>query len=231
MERFFHAELEDLREKLILLGEKATEAVRLAVRALLENKVNLAHQVVAGDEEIDRLDAEIDREAMRYITLRAPKAADMRLIMVAINASQNLERVGDEATTIARRSIRLHSAEQPLYDLRHLEPMSIMVIELLDEAMRCYIDGDAVMPPQIILQDKKVDDLNRLNYQEFMDDIARDPALLKAGLEAIFISKSLERIADHAKNLAQEVAFLLSGKEKLEFTREVQRGAQPRPTE
>jgi len=182
------------------------------MEGLLQANTELSRQVIANDSEIDQLNDEIDRESERYIALRAPKASDMRLVLVAINAGHNLERVGDEATTIARRSLRLHESDQPLRNYHDLEKMSSMAMNMLDDALRCYTEEVPDLPLDIIRRDREVDKLNRSNYNAFSEEISNNPAILGSALECIFISKSLERIADHAKNLAEEVTYLISGK-------------------
>src|SRR5471030_585486 len=113
MKRFFDAELESFRSSLLIMGETATSQVRSAVKALVEGDASLADQVIAADDEIDQLEIKIDEEALRYMSLRAPVATELRLVIVGMKASHDLERVGDEATNIAKRAHKL-SAEPPL---------------------------------------------------------------------------------------------------------------------
>ena len=107
MKRFFDVELESFRSHLILMGEKSMEQVRRSLKALVDSNISLADQVIAADDEIDKLEVEIDDAAIRYMNLRAPIATELRLVIVGMKASHDLERVGDEATNIARRAVRL----------------------------------------------------------------------------------------------------------------------------
>jgi phosphate transport system protein len=223
MKRYFHHELEDLRKHLILMGERSIDAVRLAMQALLADDVSMAGQVIALDDEIDRLEVLIDAECVRYITLRQPVAHDVRLMTVAMKANHELERVGDEATSIAKRARRL--AEFGKVDEFHNIPrMGDLALEQLRDAMDAFITENVDKALLVPRRDKEVDDLNRDNYVKFTDKISAHSDTSHATIELIFISKSLERIADHATNIAEEVVYLLKG-EDVRHTPEVRRTA------
>lgn len=213
MKRYFHKELEDLRSHFVLLGEKAIESVTLATRGLFEQDLSLAEQVLRMDDAIDDLEVEIDREAIRYISLRAPVASDLRLLTVAIKASHDLERVGDEATNIAKRTRRIQ-AEGPNPDIFELEAMTGIALEMLRDSLDSFVEEDAEKALSICRRDKAVDDLDKLNFRAFADRMKERPEVIGPLLEMVFISRSLERVADHATNIAEEVVFLLSGQEK-----------------
>ena len=215
MNRYFHAELDTLRAHLLLMGEKAIDAVRLSVSSLLTKDVNLANKVIAEDDEIDELEIEIDREATRYLTLRSPVASDLRLLTVAIKASHDLERVGDEARNIAKRSRKtiLKSSGQ-IGETFAIEEMAERSIEMISKALKCFIEEDAVGAEDVLLADAAVDNLNKLNYKSFIKLAKNDPDEITRLLDLIFISKSLERIADHATNLAEEVIFMTTAQDK-----------------
>lgn len=213
MKRYFHSELEDLRSQLVLLGEKATEAVRLATRALFEGDLYLVDQVLGMDDAIDDLEVEIDREAIRYISLRAPVASDLRLLTVGIKASHDLERVGDEATNIAKRTRRINR-EGPVSDFLELPEMTAFALEMLRDALDSFVEEDPEKAISICRRDKEVDEMDRRNFARITDMMKDAPEEIASLLELVFISRSLERVADHATNIAEEVVFLLSGQEK-----------------
>ncbi|MGA1204469.1 MAG: phosphate signaling complex protein PhoU [Opitutales bacterium] len=213
MRRFFHNELETMRSHLTLMGEKAIEATRLGFTSLIEKDVALAEQVIAGDDAIDDLEIEIDQEATRYLTLRAPVASDLRLITVAIKASHDLERVGDEAHTIAKRSRKLLVKGCGNYNLGELPQMADKVVNLFEKALECFIQEDAERAREVLAGDQEVDDLNAANIKFFIKQAKMDPNDINCFVDLIFISKSLERIADHATNLAEEVIFLTTAQE------------------
>jgi phosphate transport system protein len=211
MDRYFHSELDALKSKLILMGEKSIEAVRGAIRCLVESDLGAIDGVLELDDAIDELEQQIDRESVRYITLRAPVSTDVRLIFVAIKASRDFERVGDEAHTIAKKTrsiLNRDGRSKPAQPLRH---MGDLAGAMLHDALACLIEEDAAKAREIIARDKEVDRLNRALIDSVSRSIDERRLPSATGVDLIFISKSLERIADHAKNLAEEVIFLLNG--------------------
>lgn len=213
MKRYFHNELEDLRSQLVLLGEKAIDSVRMASRGLLEQDLYFSEKVLEMDDAIDDLEVEIDREAIRYISLRAPVASDLRLLTVAIKASHDLERVGDEATNIAKRTRKIQ-AEGPNPETLEIEEMTQIALEMLRDALDSFVEEDPEKAIAICRRDKEVDDRDKRNFAGFAERMKDAPEHLAPLLEMVFISRSLERVADHATNIAEEVVFLLSGQEK-----------------
>jgi phosphate transport system protein len=207
MKRFFDTELEQFRSHLMLMGETAIRQVRDALKALVDVDVALADRVIAADDELDRLEMEIDDEAIRYMNLRAPVATELRLVIVGMKASHDLERVGDECTTIAKRAVRL-AAEPPLKPYVDIPRMANIAIEMLREAMECFLHGDTEKALAIVRRDAEVDAINKQLYRELTSFMIERPATTTRALELMFISKSLERIADHACNIAEEMVFL-----------------------
>ena len=134
MKRFFDNELETFRSHLMLMGESSIRQVRLALKALVDGDAALADQVIAADDEIDRLEMQIDNEAIAYMNLRAPVATELRLVIVGMKASHDLERVGDEATSIAKRAVRL-AAEPPLKPYVDIPRMANIALEMLRDAL------------------------------------------------------------------------------------------------
>ncbi len=212
MQRFFDAELEKLRTQLIRMGETAIRQVRDVMKALVDGKPSLADQVIAADDELDRLEVEIDDEAIRYMNLRAPVATQLRLVIVGMKASHDLERVGDEATNIAKRVIRL-TAEAPLKPYIDIPRMANIATEMLRGALDCFLAGDADQALAICKRDVEVDEINRQLYRELTSFMIEKPETISRALEIMFISKSLERIADHATNIAEEVIYLVKAKD------------------
>lgn len=213
MKRFFHSELDTLRSQLILMGEKANASLQKSVEALVDKNLDLAVQVMEEDDAIDQLEIEIDREATRYLTLRSPVASDLRLITVAIKASHDLERVGDEARNVAKRVRKMILKQGNIGDLLSIPEMAEKAGEMLREALQCFISEDHEKATAVLDKDETVDDLNKTNFKGFIKQAKGDPELLNQYLDLIFISKSLERIADHATNLAEEVIYLTTARE------------------
>lgn len=212
MHRYFHNELEDIRSKLILIGEKANEAGRIAVAGFLNSDLELTEQAASMDDAIDDLEIQIDHESVRYITLRSPVSSDVRLIFVAIKASHDLERAGDEAHSIAKKTRSILTRDGRVEHKAQIEAMSELAFAMMRDAITCLVEEDLEQAKDIIARDKTVDRLNRENFQALSAKMNGEARVNSSCVETILISKSIERIADHAKNLAEEVIYLLTGK-------------------
>ena len=176
MTRFFDSELETFRSSLILMGETSIRQVRDALTALVGSDIALADRVIAADDEIDRLEIRIDDEAIRYMNLRAPIATELRLVIVGMKASHDLERVGDEATSIARRAVKL-AAEPVLKPYVDIPRMATIAIEMLRDAMDCFLQVDAEKAIAVIKRDSEVDAINRQLYRELTSFMIENPAI------------------------------------------------------
>jgi phosphate transport system protein len=183
------------------------EVVRLSSRAVLEGNRDLANDAISKDDAIDELELKIDAEAIRYISMRAPVARDLRLLVMGMKAAHDLERVGDEATSIARRAIKLDGA-LPVKNFMGIPQMATGTLEMLRDSIDSLIDGDAEKAMGIPTRDKEIDRLNKSNYETITSVIKQDPAQVDTLFHLLFVSKSLERIADHAANISEEVVFL-----------------------
>ena len=210
MKRYFHEELEAVRSHLMLMGEKSVEQVSRAMSAMIEGDMLLADRVIEADDSIDDIETQIDDEVARYVGLRAPVARDLRLLFVAVKSSHDLERVGDEATSVANRTKKILVDVGVLDDFGHIPRMCELAVSMLRDALRCFIEEEEDLAFSIVLRDKEVDALNRENFNNFVERMKKEPKLVNAMTELVFISKSFERIADHAKNIAEEVFFLLT---------------------
>jgi phosphate transport system protein len=204
MQRFFHDELRQLRDDLILMGERSLDMTRLVLRAVENGDDSLALQVRGMDDRVD--------EIMRYLTLFGPMGSDVRLLLAARDIGHDLERIADEASVIAKRAMVI-SERGPLKDLLHVPAEGIIACEVLRLAIDSFIEGDIAKARLVLDRDAEIDALNRKNYEELFGK-AGDAAKVSAShVELIFISKALERIGDHSKNIAEQVIFLLSGED------------------
>ena len=204
-------ELTKLKESLLAMASHAESAVTRAIRALVERDDAIAHKVEEDDNILDRFEIEIDDMAIHLLT-KAPLATELRLITVAMKISQNLERVGDEAVTIARRALELNTEPQlkPYVDLPRMATMSL---EMLREAITAFINRETDRARAVIPRDKDVDDLNRQLHRELSSYMVERPTTISRCLRLMVISKSIERIADHATNIAEEVVYLYEAKD------------------
>ncbi len=206
MENHFEAGIEALRQKLLLMASRAETAVNESVQALMQRNHDLAVRVKADDDVIDQFEIEIDEMAIQLLT-RAPLASNLRLVTVAMKISQNLERIGDEATKIAKRARDL--AQEPPVKLNlDLPRMATLALAMVKDALDSFVQRDSAAARAIVPRDKEVDALNRELHQLLAQHMMANPDTIARCLHWIVATKSLERIADHAKNIAEEVVYL-----------------------
>jgi phosphate transport system protein len=206
MENHFEMGLDALRQKILLMASRAETAVNESVQALVQRDFDLAVRVRRDDEIIDRFEIEIDEMAIVLLT-KAPLASNLRLITVAMKVSQNLERIGDEATKIAKRARDL-AQEPPVKINFDVKRMAAMSLGMVKDALDAFVQRDSAAARAVIPRDKEVDALNKEIHQQLAQHMTDNPDTIGRCLHWIVAMKSLERIADHAKNIAEEVVFL-----------------------
>jgi phosphate transport system protein len=211
MQKHFDEELAAFKEKLLMMGSYAESAVSQAVQALTQRNEKLARQVQENDDIMDQFEIEIDDMAINLLS-KAPLATDLRLITVAMKISQNLERVGDEATTISRRAVEL-SQEPALNTHIDIPGMAALAIALLKESLDTFVNKDPEKARAIIPRDKEVDAINRQIYRFLSDYMVENPGAVSRCLNLLTVAKSLERVADHAANIAEEVVYLCEARD------------------
>ena len=207
----FSEELTKLKETLLAMASHAESAVARAMRALVERDDALAQQVIDDDSILDQFEIEVDDIAI-HLLAKAPLATELRLITVAMKIGQNLERIGDEACAIAKRSVEL-SREPQLKPYVDLPRMAAMSIEMLRDALTSFIEHEPEKARSVIPRDMLVDDLNRQLYRELSSFMVERPANISRCLSLMTVSKRLERIADHATNIAEEVVYLYEARD------------------
>jgi len=207
----FEQEITGLKERLLTMASKANNAVNKAIRALVDRNDDLARSVQEEDSALDQLEIEIDDIAIGLLS-KAPLATDLRLITIAMKISHDLERVGDEATTISRRSIEL-SQEPQLKPYIDIPRMAKMALEMLNDALDAFVNRNPEKARAVIPRDLEVDLLNKQLHRELSSYMIEKPTTITRCLNLMVISKSLERIADHATNVAEEVVYLYEAKD------------------
>ena len=207
----YSEEMNKLKDTILAMASHAESAVARSMRALVERDDTLALKVQEDDNIIDQFEIEVDDLALHLLT-KAPLATELRFITVAMKISQNLERVGDEACTIARRAHDLGQEPQlkPYIDLPR---MTTMALEMLRDALTAFIERQPDKARAVIPRDKDVDDLNRQLHRELSSYMVERPTTISRCLNLMVISKCLERIADHATNVAEEVVYLYEAKD------------------
>jgi len=206
MERHFDHDLSELKQRLLTMASQAETAVNRAIEALTTRNYDLAIQVKQNDEILDRGEVEIDELAIRLLA-KAPLATDLRLVTVAMKISQNLERVGDEAVKIAKRARDL-SQEPPVKINLDLPRMTGLALVMLKGALDAFVNRDSAAARAVIPQDQEVDALNKQINRELTQFMMSDRDSIPRCLNLMIATRSLERIADHATNIAEEVVYL-----------------------
>jgi phosphate transport system protein len=202
-------DLPALKEKLLIMASRAEAAVNRAVKALVKRDDKLAYQIKEEDNMIDQLEMEIDEYAIGLLE-RGAKGMNLRLVTMAMKISHDLERVGDEATTISRRCIDL-SSQPPLRHQVDIPRMATLALQMLKDALDAFVNQDPIKARRVIPRDSEVDGLNKQFHHDLSTYMAKDAAAIPSCLSLMVIAKSLERIADHATNVAEEVVYLCEG--------------------
>jgi phosphate transport system protein len=207
----FDDELQHLKGKLLKMGSLVEDAIKISIQALLDRDNALAQRIIENDHLVNTLDVEIDEESIRLIALRQPKAGDLRFITTAMKITTDIERMGDLAVDIAERTIELNDEPmlKPYIDIpRMAEIARGMVRDSLDALVR----GDTKLAMDVIQRDDEVDQLNLQVFNELLFFMIQDPHTVSRATRITYISKYLERIADHATNIAEMVIYLVEGK-------------------
>ena len=209
--RHFHEELEKLKSHLVAMSGIAEESVRMAVESLLERDAEKARQVVMRDEQLDELELSIDDLAINLLALQQPMAKDLRFITAAMKIANDLERVGDHAVNIAEElEFILKAAPFPM--LPELEEMARIANEMLSDALNAFVLADSRMARQVVQRDDRVDELHENNFRILLTHMMEDPRKITAGMDLFLVSGNIERIADLATNVAEEVVFFVEGR-------------------
>jgi phosphate transport system protein len=209
--RHFHDELSHLKVRLLTMSGEAEAALGLAVDALLERDLGKATQVIAGDGVIDRMEMEIEERCIDLLALQQPMARDLRMLTSALKIANDLERVGDHAVNIAQSTQRL-AESRPIAPEPEIIEMARLSREMLSDALEAFIRGDAAAGRAVCRQDDRVDALHDSVFRILLTHMMEDPHTIGAGMELFLVSRNLERVADLATNIGEDVVFLVEGK-------------------
>lgn len=212
MQISFDEELGALKEKILLMGSKVEEAIRLAMKSLVGRDSKLARQVIQSDRDINDLEIEVDETCHRLLALHQPMAGDMRFITSAMKINSDLERIGDMAVNIAERALTLNEVAplKPFIDIPH---MAAIAQEMVKVALDSLVNRDADAAKKVCERDDEVDNLNDQIIRELISYMLEDRANIKRALDLILVSRFLERVADHATNIAEDVIYMVKGKD------------------
>ena len=213
MERHhFEEELQTLKNRLLGMGALVEERVHQAILSLMERRQDLAEQVAGGDHEVNELQIEIDDRALKLLALQQPMAGDLRLITSAMKINADLERIGDQAVNIAENVLRL-LPHPPLRAILNLTRMAEIAQKMTRDSLDSFVKKDAALARSVLSRDDEVDQLKDHMFRVLLTYMMADPGTIERALGLILISRNLERIADHATNIAEDVIFLVEAKD------------------
>jgi phosphate transport system protein len=210
--RHFEDELEQLKTRLLEMGGLAEQRVRTALRALVERDLALVEEVLAGDGPINELHIEIDRRCFTLLALRQPMAVDLRAIVSAVKINTDLERVGDLAVNIAEAA-RRYIRHPPVKELIDIPRMAEIAQRMLRDALDAYVRRDTDLAQAVLNEDDALDALKTQVFRELLTYMLQSPSTIEPSLDLILVSRHLERIGDHATNIAEDVIFMVSARD------------------
>jgi phosphate transport system protein len=209
--RHFHDELNDVKTRLLTMSGEAEAALGGAVEALLQRDTAKARAVIAGDRTINSLEIEIEEACINLLALHQPMGRDLRMLTMALKIASDLERVGDHAVNIAQSANRL-AQSRPFTPEPEIVEMARLAQEMLSDALEAFIRSDAEEAREICRRDDQVDALHRSLFRILLTRMMEDPQVIGTSMELNLVSRNLERVADLATNVAEDVVFLVEGK-------------------
>jgi phosphate transport system protein len=203
-------ELEAIKSKIFEMADLAIEAISKSVDSLKRSDTNLAQKVINDDSLLDHLEIIIDDECIKVLVTRQPAATHLRLVLAILKINTDLERIGDLATNIAKETVRLNGQPtlKPLIDIPR---MAAIGIEMIKDSLRAITDRDASIAEKVIQRDNEIDELNIQIYRELFSYMAENPHSISQALGLIMVAKALERIGDHATNIAERAIYYVNG--------------------
>ena len=210
--KIYDAELNEIRQKLLEMGGKVEVMIGDAMKSLVERDSALAERTIDFDHEINHLEVEIDEKCLQVLATRQPAARDLRFLTLALKIVTDLERIGDQCAAIAKRARELNQ-EPPLKPYIDLPRMAHWAGVMVKESLDAFVRGDEDLAIKVCTDDQFVDDLNEQIQRELLTFMIEDPSTISRAIKINYISKCLERIADHATNVAEMVIFMVKGKD------------------
>jgi len=211
MTRHFHEELDALKQTLLAMGGLVEDQIRRAMRALLERDDVIAQEVIDRDRQVNTYDVEVDEQCVNLLALHQPAASDLRFITTAMKIVTDLERIGDQAVNIAQRALELNREPQlkPYIDLPRMADRAQRMVK---ESLDAFVAGDTAQARRVCAADAEVDALKEQIFRELLTYMMEDPRTVSRAIRVILISRFMERVADHATNIAEMVIYLVEGK-------------------
>lgn len=210
MSTHLHREIENLKKKILFMGAEVEEAVRKSVDALIARNLEMAKQVIDNDESINHLEVEIEEECLKLLALHQPVAVDLRYIIAVLKINNDLERIGDLAVNIAERAAYL-SSMAPMDLALDFKGMGEMAQRMLKQSLDALVNMDTTLGRHVRASDEEVDSVNRHMYEVLESFIREHPNRVSESLHLLSVSRHLERIADQATNIAEDVIYMVEG--------------------
>jgi phosphate transport system protein len=208
----YDVQLSLVKEKLLLMSSAAEQMISDSMRALVERRPSLAEEVIQRDDDVDKLELEIDDLCYELVAREQPVAGDLRFVMTALKIVKDIERIGDTAVNIAERAIEL-IREPELKPLIDLPVMAKEAQRILTESLDAFVDSDTQLAASVIQKDRILDNLYGQILRELLTYMLEDTRAISSAIKLIFIAKHLERVGDHSANIAEMVVFLVSGQD------------------
>jgi phosphate transport system protein len=202
----FDEALSSLRNNVLMMAGLAERTLDRAIKGLLQRDDNLCVTAIADDEEIDQLEKQIDKEGVDVLLRFQPVASDMRRVVAAMKLSPNIERIADQATNIARRARKLNK-HAPLPEVEMIVPIQAHAMAMFKDAIDAFAREDVDLGRAVVARDRELDQMNKVANRKLTDRMAQDPKQLRGYLNLIFISRCLERVGDHATNIAEDAVY------------------------
>src|SRR3954463_8612086 len=202
----FDEALASLRNNVLMMASLTERTFDRAIRGLLDRDDSLCTTAIADDEEIDQLEKQIDKDGIDLLLRFQPVASDLRRVVSSMKLSPNIERVADQATNIARRARKLNQ-HPPLAEMELIEPMYAHALSMFNDSIDAYVREDVVLARAIIPRDEELDEMNAIASKQLIERMAQDPDQLRGYLNLIFVSRCLERVGDHATNIAEDAVY------------------------
>jgi phosphate transport system protein len=212
MKRKFDEQLLALKNKVVAMGDTAQVMVRDAMKALVERNEKYIHAVVMNEDKLDHFQVEIDNEAIRLMAIQSPVAYDLRLLLMVARINTELERVGDLGVNMCE-NVKMLLSDPPLKPLIDLPKMAEIAASMLHQSLQAFLESSSEKALLVIQRDDEVDALNDQLFRELLTYMLSDPKNITRALSLILLARSLERIADHATNIAEEVVYLVKGED------------------
>ena len=212
MTKYFETELDVLKQTLLRMAGKAEAMIHKSVQALVQRDMSLSDEIPHIEDEVNRLQVEIDDRAFKLLALRQPMAHDLRLIIAAMKISGDLERIADQAVNIQENTKILLQFPllKPLIDI---PKMAEIATDMLRDSLDAFVESDAAKARIVVTRDDEVDGLKNQVFRELLTYMISDPRTIQVGLQLILVARHLERIADHATNIAEDVVYLVEAKD------------------